>query len=293
MSSASVPPSADATDVSARLLLAIRDYAAMKLEPESARATFEEAVTDAGTPLSSATDPRAWVPLDTLAVVHDAFVDALGPDFMVDATTWAIPARRDLSSMSVSALTTPDLFYASLDRARSFFARHVRFEMRRVGRGRYDADLLYREGVPRRGPSCAVGRGVLVAVPLLFDLPPAVVRETACYGRGAERCSYEITFAAPRPLGLYGALVGALVGGAGALALPDLGWLFAPLLGWLCGREVDHMRARGLMARVTEEQRRALLENEADFQRRFDELEALRARLAESAPRGGEGDGER
>ena len=196
-------------DISSRMLIAIRDYAAMKLGPEIAHATFELAVRDAAGGVTRATDPRAWVPLDVLHNVLAAFEDTLGPSFLIDAATWVIPARRDLSAMSLSALTTPDVFYARIDRARSFFARHVRFESRRERPGRYAVDLHYREDVPKSHGTCLVGKGVLHAVPLLFDLPPATVTERQCRNAGAAHCSYAVEFRHERPLALLGAALGA------------------------------------------------------------------------------------
>jgi hypothetical protein len=262
-------------DISSRMLIAIRDYAAMKLGPEIAHATFERAVRDAPGGVTRATDPRGWVPLEVLHGVLAAFADTLGPTFMIDAATWVIPARRDLSAMSLSALTTADMFYARIDRARSFFARHVRFESRREAPGRYAVELHYREGLPRSPASCLVGRGVLHAVPLLFDLPPATVTEHSCRNDGASHCSYLVEFRHEPPLALYGAALGAVVAAVGAVLSPGFLWLLAPLGGWLVGRDIQHARTRAFMTRVSEEHRRVIAENEADFQRRFDEMKAL------------------
>ena len=187
----------------------------------------------------------------------------------------SLACRRDLSSMSLTALTTADVFYAHIDRARSFFARHVRFESRREAPGRYAVDLHYREGLPRSRASCLVGKGVLHAVPLLFDLPPAVVTEHACRLDGADHCSYSVEYRHEPPLAIYGAGLGTLIAALGALLLPSTTWLLVPLGGWLFGREIQHARTRAFMARVTEEQRRVIAENEADFQRRFDEMKSL------------------
>ena len=105
-------------DVSSRILIALRDYAAMKAGAETAYPTFEAAVLEADCTVTRATDPRAWVALEVLESVAAAFNDTIGPAFVVDAVTWVIPWRRELSAMSLSAVTTPDLFYAHLDCAR-------------------------------------------------------------------------------------------------------------------------------------------------------------------------------
>lgn len=275
----------DPDDISSRMLIAIRDYAAMKLGPEVAHSAFELAVRDAPGGVTRATDPRAWVPLEVLQSVIAAFEDTLGPAFLIDAATWVIPARRDLSAMSLSALTTPDVFYGHIDRARSFFARHVRFESRRERPGCYAVDLHYREGLPKSPASCLVGKAVLHAVPLLFDLPPANVTERSCRNTGAEHCSYTVEFRHEAPLALYGAAAGLVVALVGAVVSPSFMWLLAPLGGFLIGRDIQHSRTRAFMTRVSEEHRRVIAENEADFQRRFDEMKALYAALEKGRER--------
>ena len=267
-------------DVSSRILITLRDYAAMKLGAAVAHPAFETAVHDADCTVARATDPRAWVPLDVLESVARAFHDTIGPTFVVDATTWVVPVRRELSAMSLSELTTPDGFYTRIDRGRRFYARHLRFEMERKGPGRFDVMLRYRDDVPRNAnASCQVARGVLHAVPLLFDLPPAEVMERGCRSRGADACTYEVAFRSQAPLALAAAAGGALLAAAGALVAPTLGWLALPVAAWAVGREIQLARTRRYMTRVTEEHRRTLAEHEAEFQRRFDEIKALNAAL--------------
>lgn len=267
-------------DISSRMLIAIRDYAAMKLGTEVAYRMFDNAVRETGCTVARATDPRAWVPLEALGNVARVFEDSLGPTHLIDAATWVIPWRREYSAMSLSAFTTADMFYVHLDRARSFFARHVRFEMRRVGPGHVQAALHYREDVPRETRlSCMVGRAVLHAVPLLFDLPPAKVAELGCRNDGAETCTYDVTFRREAPLALAAVGAGAVVAGVGALLYPTMYWLAAPTFAWVVGREIQQARTRRFMARVTEEHRRVLAEHESEFQRRYDEIKALNDRL--------------
>jgi hypothetical protein len=289
MDAASEPRPAERTsqraDISSRILIAVRDYAAMKLGREVAHATFDAAVRDAEGGVTRATDARAWVSLEVLHDVFTAFEDTLGPSFLADVATWVIPAQRDASAMSLSALTTADVFYAHLDRARSYFARHVRFVSKRERPGRYAVQLHYREGVPMSRATCLVGRGVLLGVPLLFDLPPAKVTEHACRNEGAPFCSYTVEFRHEAPLALCGTAIGALAAVGGALLAPSAAWLLAPLSGWLLGREIQHARTRQFMTRVSEEHRRVLAEHEAEFQRRFDEIKALNDALERSRAR--------
>jgi hypothetical protein len=266
-------------DVSCRILITLRDYAAMRLGVAVAHAAFETAVRDADCAVARATDPRAWVPVQVLENVARTFDDTIGPNFVLDAVTWVVPQRRDLSAMSLSTLITPEAFYARLDLPRKYYANHVRFEMERKRRGRFHVVLRYREDVPRTATSCQVARGVLHAVPLLFDLPLAQVEEHGCWSRGADACTYDVRFRSQIPLGVVAATGGALAAAAGALAIPTLGWLAVPIAAWAIGRELQLARTRRYMTLVTEEQRRALEEHEEAFQRRFDEIKALNAAL--------------
>lgn len=274
-----------ADDISARILMAIRDFARTKLGAEEAELLFAEAARSAGLDVAHATHPRAWVSVSAFQAIAAAYVPALGEDVVADAITWAIPMRRDHSAMSLTALATPDLFYRHLDHARAYFAKHLHFEVFPATPGSLRIPLHYRHDVPRERSSCAVARGVLMGVPLLFDLPPAEVEEHACWARGAPCCSYEIRYRAIAPYHLLGAALGAVAGAIGAMLLPTMVWLFAPITGWLVGREIHGARLRGLMTRVSEEHRRVIAENEREAEKRYEEMrvlnESLEQRVAE------------
>ncbi len=268
----------EAEDVSARILLALRDYAATKVPREEAERLLAASLGRDET-AGGALDPRAWVSVATFERVASELETRIGPSFVTDAVTWIIPIRRDLSAMSLSALVTPDLFYKHLDRARSFFARHLRFEVYPAGAGAIRVQLHYRPDAPRSRCSCAVGRGVLHAIPLLFDLPPAEVVESHCWADGAPCCSYDVRFRTEPPFAWIAFVVGSIVGILGALVAPTPWWVLAPVAGWVGGREVYSMRVRRLMTRVSEEHRRVLAENEREFERRYREMEILNSSL--------------
>lgn len=277
------PPVADvrALDVSGRIVATLYDYATFRLGPEGARDVVSSATAKTGTPLDHAIDVRAWVGLDTFHDVADALRPHLGERVVRDALTWAIPVRRDFSAMSISAITGPELMYRYLDRSRSYFAQHLHFEVKRVGSGHYDVALKYKAGVPRRRDSCDVGHGVLMGIPLLFDLPAAEVVESACYAQGADACRYVVRFETHRSIALVALLAGALAAAACAWVAPSPLWLGLPLATTVIGREIDASRQRIRMARVTEDHRRLLEENEHEFLRRYRELAALNAELEE------------
>ncbi len=268
-------------DVNMRLIHAMTDYAALKIGKNAAIAATERALAKERVDDRTSGDPHAWVPLDALRAVADTLSAEVGGDVITDAITWIVPKRRDMSAMSLTALATPRMFYANIDRARSFFARHLDFDVELEGKSRARVTLRYRADVPRHAHSCEIARGVLHAVPLLFDLSPAEIAEHRCFAAGADACEYTVTWRDAPNATWIGAGIGAAVLAIGVLFVPTAWWVLAPIAGALAGRELRQTRLRRLMTRTTEEQRRVLDENEREFAARYDELRGANARLEE------------
>lgn len=268
-------------EINGRLFETMLDYASFRLGPTAARDVFEHAAASQGSTLSAATDPRGWAPLEVFHAVADAYRPLLGDAFLADAITWAVPVRRDFSAMSISALTEPALLYRHLDRARTFFARHLGFEVEMGDASHAKVTLSYREGVPRRRDSCDIGRGILISVPLLFGLPAAEIHEVACFAKGDAACVFTVQWESEPRFAVAGFGIGLSTALIGALAFPHLVWAGLPLLGWIAGREIRLFRARQRMLRVTEDHRRVLEEHERDFERRYQEIKDLNEKLEE------------
>ena len=266
-------------DVNVRILHALCDYAALTLGRSEATAACAEVLAKKGIDARTASDVRAWVPLDAFCAVADRLEELVGGDVVTDAITWVVPTRRDLSAVSISAVMTPRIFFKNLDHARAYFARHVHFEMTMEAPSRARAVLRYRDGLPRHAHSCRVARGVLHAVPLLFDLPPAEIEETACFARGDAACEYVVKWLNERPYAWLGAGAGAIVAAVGGLVSPTPLWFLAPAVGWLTGREVRMARLRRAMTRTSEEHRRVLADNEREFHRRYEEVRKINEEL--------------
>jgi len=158
-------------------------------------------------------------------------------------------------ALCYSGLTTPEQAYRHVD---DLLARET-------GSGRYSTALLAnrygrivfdpapndadaRDIWPAElGPAvCGMREGMLEAVPTLFGLLPATVRETQCAFEGAENCEFEVRWShMPRRGLLAGAGLGALLG-AGLVTASGLAvWALAigiplfALLGAAAGRAVD------------------------------------------------------
>jgi signal transduction histidine kinase len=266
-------------DVNARIVATMLAYGEMRLGREAALALFDGALEGSGFTPEQATDTRGWVPVSIAERVGDAFATRLGPTFISDAITWAVPIRVDFSAMSLSALANATFLYRRLDRARTFYARHVRYEVDVRGPGRARVEMRYREGLPRKKHSCRVGFGTLRGVPLLFDMPPAEVDEIACYAEGADSCVYDVRWRTEPAYAWLGFTAGLTIAIVGALAYQSPLWLLAPVVGFLLGRELRSYRLRQYMTKLSEEHRRALGEAERDFQRRYDEIKELNDKL--------------
>jgi anti-sigma regulatory factor (Ser/Thr protein kinase)/predicted hydrocarbon binding protein len=132
---------------------------------------------------------------------------------------------------------------------------------------------------------CGMREGMLEAVPLLFGLPDARVRETECAGRGGARCAYEVRWSrVPRTGLVAGALGGGLAGalavswllgaslGAGAAAA-----LLLAVLGATAGRSFDLVRQLEAGAEARRAARELLDHAERALSEKMDELAKLSA----------------
>jgi signal transduction histidine kinase len=267
--------------INGRLISTVLAYAEMKLGRDTALAMFDGALAGSGVSREQALDPRGWVPLSILERTGDVFEPRLGTTCITDAFTWAVPRRIDWSAMSLSALTTPTFMMRRLDRARTFFARHLRYDVTLLGPGHARIALHYasvNEG-PRRTHSCKVAKGVIKGVPTIFDMPPAVLTETACCADGHPSCIYDVRWRTEPAYAWIGFSVGLTIAIVGYLLWPGGTWALSPALGWLLGRELRSYRLRGYMTKLSEEHQRALADSERDFQRRYDEIKELNDKL--------------
>jgi signal transduction histidine kinase len=127
-----------------------------------------------------------------------------------------------------------------------------------------------RAGVPFFPLQCQYRRGLLAAGPRMGDLPPALVEEVACLGRGDDACVYDLRFGADRVVS--GLRWGALAGVAGwvAAGIGGLGWGAGGLLA-LAAAAVGFAR----------DQQSQLAWNTRLLSDQLDELTSTKARLEE------------
>jgi len=135
-------------------------------------------------------------------------------------------------------------------------------------------------------PFCGVREGMLEALPSLFGLPLARVREVACTTRGAPECVFEVRWRrAPRRGLVTGALAGVGLGGVLAVAAgagPVPGVLFAigmAVLGAGAGRSFDLAEQLDILSARRREQASWVQDAEGQISARIDELAKLDALL--------------
>jgi len=113
--------------------------------------------------------------------------------------------------------------------------------------------------------NCLIFQGLLSAVPTLWNLPPATVKEVQCSIKGGDSCIYYITWQNKR-LHMWGA-IGIAAGLAADFLLYVYGMPFAsvfalaalPLIGYLAGRIIDYKRTVAELAGTNEKDSNDLL----------------------------------
>ena len=138
--------------------------------------------------------------------------------------------------------------------------------------------------------TCFLRRQHLMAAPRLWGLPPAVLRESECMHHGAERCTYEITYASvARPIAPFlGLASGALVGTIPRGTLEDFAFIATTaLLGAAVGLALEINKARRESQVFFAQQQHDVENLLRDSEHRFTELtvEMQRREIAEEGIR--------
>jgi len=153
---------------------------------------------------------------------------------------------------------------------------------------------------------CEMRQGQLEALPMIFGLLPATVRETACAHRGAEACTFEVRWSRRARKGLFTGVAAGLLGTLAAVAWSRVGGPpLAPvvvlgfcgtLLAGLAGRVFDLSRQLEAVAGARRGQLALLDQVDQSLAEKLDELAKvgttptrLPARAAATAPTSAEG----
>lgn len=168
----------------------------------------QEVLARAGAPeLAAHVDDMAhWIDYATRIRLFQATVDVLGdPHAMIDVGATAIANGLDHALvLLLRTLGSPREVYRQLPRAVSKFTSTS--TMRIVTLGATSATVHYRlhDGYEHSRLDCDYARGLISAVPRLFDLPAAVVGHEACQSDGHPHCVYTIRWPRYRRFALLG-----------------------------------------------------------------------------------------
>jgi signal transduction histidine kinase len=219
--------------------------------------------------------------------------------------------RRLLSSDGIgfflcySGVATVEKAYRRCDQLLARESRSSRYEALEIerDRARVAFHAVAEEG-DERAPDplfCGLRQGMLEAVPTLFGLLPARVREVECTDRGADRCVYEVRWSRDLRSGLYaGAALGVALGigfavGLTAMAGVSAAWLGLPgvvilgLLGAGAGRSLDLTRQLEAVAGARRGQLALLDQADRSLAEKMDQLAKLGAEVEPEAPASSEG----
>jgi signal transduction histidine kinase len=197
-------------------------------------------------------------------------------------------------ALCYSGLATPEKVFRRADQLFARESEDSRYESREIGgqRGCIVFDPGPREQRPKldAGVSralCAMRAGMFEAVPMLFGLVAAQVRERECAYDGAERCVFEVSWTrTPRSGMNAGAGLGLLLGGGLAAtlylaALPIWAAIVAGLCGTVlaaaAGRAIDLARQLEAVAGARRGQLALLDQLDGSIAEKMDELAKLDA----------------
>jgi signal transduction histidine kinase len=211
------------------------------------------------------------------------------------------PATMGFIRPVLRAVGSPNLLYARMPQFTDVLNKVSRVTVLGLKPGHIRVTYGPRPGMPaeRSDVICRLRKAQLVAGPMFWGLPPAILTEHACQAHGQEQCIYDLRWT--HRVRAWGLLVGALVGGAVGVAA-GAGWWALSLAAaagmtgnWFDARrqiralrEFGDEQAQGLRDAVRAADRRfvEILEAKAEVEKKVEErtaeLHAAGGQLAES-----------
>ena len=237
-------------------------------------------------PLSYLESPENYVSTAVVERLQDFFIIQSGDKDFVKTAALQTATRESLgfAYYLLKALSNPKAGFETIVKLGSTFNRVGSFAIKESSRN--SATLVYRSTVKEQNRGlCEARMAQLAAVPTIWGIPPATVKETACQVLGASGCEYHFRWQSTTSSWrrYVGALIATLAGGLAVVShwvvLPDVGLLalagFAAG-GWLDTRAHVHEQDQQLYSQNT-----GMEESLHDLKRRHDELNAINEELAE------------
>ncbi len=255
------------------------------IERRLGQAGVGELVQAAGLPEEFLRDQHNFMAFDTAQAMSERCKELLkNPQApLVIARESAAPGVVGPVLAMAHALGSPRAAYRLSPRLNRQFTRVVEMELEELARGRARIRARY-VGVEPHKNDCLYRQGVLGAIPTIWGLPPAEIREECCAAEGASECLYEISW---RPLSRRHrlllasvALLAALASALSMIFLPSLSLYLVPIaigILSLLGLRLDRIIRRERAAK--REEYDALESELRTVERKGDALEQAKAEL--------------
>jgi diguanylate cyclase (GGDEF)-like protein len=176
---------------------AILRYAEQRGGEQAVRQVLER--VDASADRDAFLDKRRWWSYDTKVALFAAAADVLGDD---DVGLRVAQAVMDHSvgaaeRLALSLTGGPGRLLRMVAKAGAKFSSVSDLRALNVTANSATVEYQLHDGYCPDQFDCDYTRGLLVQVPVVFDLPPAMVTHSACQVRGAGACRYEVKWRRP------------------------------------------------------------------------------------------------
>lgn len=153
-------------------------------------------------------DPFNWTAAAVRETVCQRAAELVHDEKLMYQVGLATPKFNPLGGIEhlIRLLGTPRQAYRTVPRYASFFDKVFKFEVRLVGNNKAIVTMSLTQYVPLSAHSCFYAQGILAAIPTVWGLPPAEIREKHCMCQlsqeqriegveyGASACIYEVTW---------------------------------------------------------------------------------------------------
>ncbi len=160
------------------------------------------------------TDPFNWIPLSIQEILCQRAAKLLNDEQFMFKAALATPDLKAVGGLEhlVRLLGSPLLAYKGVPKYSRFFNKLTRFKIVRATENEVCLTMTLPPACAPSHHACCFARGILAAVPRLWGLPPAEVRETQCmcdttlYRKsetrqyGAASCRYTVKWQPVKPV---------------------------------------------------------------------------------------------
>ena len=145
-------------------------------------------------------DKRRWWSYDTKVALFAAAADVLGDEEVALRVAEAVLDHSvgTAERLAMSLTGGPGRLMRMVAKAGAKFSSISDLRALRVTRSTASVEYRLHDGYRPSQFDCDYTRGLLIQVPAVFDLPPAVVTHSSCQVHGAATCRYEVKWRQPR-----------------------------------------------------------------------------------------------